>query len=664
LITPTLPPKGWKNFYIAGTVMITFFRNIINSRWGAFFALVFVGLIGLAFALGDVTGSGFTGLGQTNVAQVGNQKITAGELQQAIDNRLDGERRQNPTLDMGRFIESGGLDGTLDQLINRYAMSVYGEKYGASVSDKAINQEILKIPGAKGPDGKFDQAAFNSFLAQIKLTEKMVRDDYRQNFFARQLLSPAGPGAKAPLNMALPYASLDLERRSGEVAVIPALSFMPKEPPSDAVISQYYKANATRYTVPEKRAINYAIFDASVVDAKATVSAEEVASYYKTNASKYAASQSRDIAQLVFPAQSMAKTAADKIAAGKSIDALAKEMGLSVVRTGAATRESLTKAASKAVADAVFSAPKGGVATPARGALGYYVVSVSNIQDIAARPLSAVSAEISTELSAQKRVELLGDLTSTIENELDEGANIGDIAKAQGLKVETTPKLLANGQNPDNPSYKPIAEMAKIIPAAFQLDTNGDGQLIEIEQGKRFAVISVADFNEAAPAPLAEIRTIVAQQWALAEGNKKAKAAAEQVRKAVDSGKTLSAALAEAQVQGAKIETVASMRGELSKEGQQVPPPVALMFAMKKGTAKALPASGDRGFFVVRLNQIIPGDASGDKPRIEANQATLTNLLSQEYAAQFILAAKKEVGVEKNTAAIKTLRDSLTGKNQ
>jgi peptidyl-prolyl cis-trans isomerase D len=645
--------------------MITFIRNIINSRWGALIALIFVGLIGLAFALGDVTGSGsFGGVGQGNAATVGGQKIGIGELQDSIDNRLRAERRENPTLDMGRFVESGGLDSTLDQLINRYALAIYGEKYGVAVSEKTVNQEILKLPGATGANGKFDAQAFNAFLQNLKLTEKMIRDDFRQNFYARQMLSVAAPGSNAATSMALPYASLDLEKRSGEVAAIPATAFLPKAPPSEAALTQFYRTNATRYTVPEQRAIAYAIFDASVVDAKATPSAQEIAEYYKANASKYAASQSRDIAQLVFPTQAAAKAAADKIKSGESIDAVASGLGLTVVRTNGATRESLTKSISKAVADAVFAAPKGGVSVPTRGALGFYVVNVTAVKEIAARSLAAASADISKELTEQKRVELLSDLTGEIETAFDEGSNINDVAKAQGLKVQTTPKLLANGQDPANPAFKPSGEMTGIIPAAFQLETGGAGQLIELEPGKRFAMVAVADFDDAAPRPLAEIREVVMQQWALNEGNKKAKAVAEEIRKAVAGGQTLTAALATANVTGSKIEPLNMTRGELNKQGQQVSPPLALLFAMKAGTAKAVPAGGDRGAYVVRLNQVIRGDASGDTERLEANRKELQNLLSQEYAAQLILAAKTEIGVEKNEDAIKTLRDSLTGKNQ
>ena len=275
--------------------------------------------------------------------------------------------------------------------------------------------------------------------------------------------------------------------------------------------------------------------------------------------------------------------------------------------------------------------------------------------------MAAVNSEIAAELKEQKKVELLGDLTAEIENAFDDGSTLADIAKAQGLKVETSPKLLANGQNTENPGYRPIAEMQKILPNAFQMDTDGTAQLIEIEEGKRFALVSVADFAEAAPAPLAEIKNIVLQQWAMSEGNKKAKAIAEQVRKAVIGGQSLEAALAAAGAAGAKIETISNTRGELNQAAQkgEVPPPLSLMFAMKKGTAKSIQAEGDRGWFVVQLNEVIRGDASGDTERLENNRKELQTLLSQEYAAQLILAAKAEMGVELNTGTIKTLRDRM-----
>ncbi len=644
--------------------MITFIRSLINSRWGAVVALAFIGMIALAFALGDVTGSNsFGGLSGGNVASVGDRKIALGEFNDAMDNRLRAERKDNPTLDMARFVEGGGLDSTLEQLVNRYALAVFGDKYGVAVSKRLIDSEILKIPGAKGLDGKYSDEAFQAFLQQLGLSEKMVRDDLTQNLYAQQILPVAASGPGAPDSLVLPYASLLLEKRNGQVAVIPSAAYFPKEAPSDAVLSQYYKTNAAKFTIPEKRAINYVLFDADVVAAKARPSDADIAAFYKTNASQYAASETRDISQIIVPTEAAAKSVADKVAKGQSLAAVASELGLSVTTTSSATRAALTSAGSKQVADAVFAATQGTLATPSRGKLGWFVVRVDSIKQVGARPLAAVRSEIETALTATRREEMLADLTAEMEDAFANGSNITDVAKANGLSVETSPKLLANGQNTANPAYKPIPEMQVILPAAFQMEKDGDPQLIEIVPGQRFAMIAIADFEEAAPPPLTAVRPIVEQQWALSEGAKKARTAADQVRKAIDSGKPMAEALASLGIQLPAVESLSGTRAELSKEGQPISPPLSLMFAMKKGTAKMLQAPGNRGWFVVYLTEVFKGDASGNPDMLKTRKIEMTGLLQQEYAAQLIAAAAKDVGVEKNESGIAELRTRLTNRD-
>lgn len=78
--------------------MISSFRRMLASRWGAAIALAFVVLMGFAFALSDVTGSGsFGGLGGGHVAKVGDRKIGLGEFDDMLQNALRAERRDNPT---------------------------------------------------------------------------------------------------------------------------------------------------------------------------------------------------------------------------------------------------------------------------------------------------------------------------------------------------------------------------------------------------------------------------------------------------------------------------------------------------------------------------------------------------------------------------------------
>jgi peptidyl-prolyl cis-trans isomerase D len=644
--------------------MITFIRSLINSRFGALIALIFIGMIAIAFALGDVTGSNsFGGLSGGNIARVGNQNITLGEFNDAMDNRLKAERQQNPTLDMANFVEGGGLDSTLEQLVNRYALAVFGNKYGVAVGKRLVDSEIRKIPGSKGLDGKFSEQAFQAFLGQIGLSEKMVRDDITQNLFAQQILPAAASGPAAPDSVVLPYASLMLEKRSGQVASLPSAAFFPQSAPNDAVLAKFYKENAAKFTIPEKRAISYAVFDKSIIAAKAKPTDEDISTFYKANAAKYAASQTRNISQVIVPTEAAAKSVADKVTQGQSLAQVANGLGLSVTTTNSVTRESLTSNASKDVADAVFATAQGSVAKPARGKLGWAVVKVDAINQAAAKSLAAARSEIETELTKTRSEEMLTELTSEMEDAFADNATISDIAKQNGLKIETSPKLLANGQNPANPGYKLIPEMKVILPAAFQLDTEGEAQLVEIVPGERFAMVSVADFDEAAPPPLATVRPLVEQQWALAEGAKKARAAADQIRKAVDGGKSLQAALGAMNIKGAQIESINGTRADLSREGQPVSPPLSLMFAMKKGTAKMLQGGGNRGWYVVYLTDVIKGDASGNADMLKARKLEMSGMLQQEYAAQLIAAATKDVGVEKNTDGIADIRKRLTNRD-
>jgi peptidyl-prolyl cis-trans isomerase D len=644
--------------------MISSIRSLINSKFGAIFALAFIGLIAIAFALGDVSGSGnFGALSGGNVARVGNKNITLSELNDSLENQLRAERQNNPTLDMTQFVDGGGLDSTLAQLINRYAITVFGEKYGVAVSKRLVDSEIRKIPGAMGLDGKFSADAFRAFAQQIGVSEKAIRDDLTQNLFAQQILPAAASGPAAPDGMALPYASLMLEQRTGQIASIPATAFLPTRPPSEAVLAKFYNDNAARFTIPEKRAVSYAIFGRDIIAQRAKPSEADIASYYKANAAQFAASQTRNISQVIVPTEAAAKSVVAQVAAGKSLSAVANELGLSVTTTASVTKDRLTSSTTAAVANAVFAAAQGSVATPARGKLGWTVIRVDAINNVAAKSLAAARADIEKELLKTRSEEMLTEMTAEIEDAFADGATISDVAKQNGLTVNTSPKLLATGQDISNPAYKPIPEMAAMLPAAFQMETNGEAQLIELVPGEKFAMIAVSDFEEAAPPPLNGVRSIVQQQWALSEGAKGARAAADALRKAADAGQSLQTALAAAGIKGAQVERLSGTRADISREGQPVPPPLSMMFAMKKGTAKILAAGGDRGWYVVHLNDIIKGDARGNVPMLMARKQELTGILQQEYAAQMIVSAAKTAGVEKNEGGIEELRTRLTNRD-
>src|SRR3546814_11810450 len=98
-----LPPKAARNRAYprpAGKnarFMITAIRAMFSSTIGKFLALAFVALVGVAFALSDVTGnSAFGGVGGANVAKVGSENIGVGDLRERVRQTYD-QARQDRT---------------------------------------------------------------------------------------------------------------------------------------------------------------------------------------------------------------------------------------------------------------------------------------------------------------------------------------------------------------------------------------------------------------------------------------------------------------------------------------------------------------------------------------------------------------------------------------
>lgn len=647
--------------------MITFFRNIFSSKIGLFFTMCFVALIAIAFASADVTGSGAFGgvTGSGTAAKVGDSTLTTSELSQSVNNAFRAEQRQNTSLDLKTYIDGGGFEGILDRLINSFAIAAFGNKYGMTAGKRLVDSEIASIPSFQGADGQFSEENFRRALQQQGIKEQQLRDDFTRNLLADQLLTVAGFGTYVPQKLVTPYASLLLEARQGQVAIVPSAAFVTNTKPADAALAAFYSKNSSRYTIPERRSISYALFSKDRFNETIKPTEKEIEGKYNLDKAKYAASENRNINQVILPTQAAAKALADKVNGGMTIAAAADSVGLSVAELGSVSKSALAGTASQAVADAVFAAPSGSVSVPAQSSLGWHIAKINDVQKVPAQSMEQVRAQIVAELSREKIDQALAELTVTMEDEFAAGASLVDIANAEELKIESTPMLLANGQNPEDPNYRPIPEMQRILPVAFSLEEDSDPQVVEIIPGQQYAIVDVGEITPAAPPPLKSIEQIVTRDYILEEGSKKAKVIADQITKQIGGGATLSKAVADAKVKLPAIESVRSTRADLARQSQQgqVPPPLTLMFSMAEGTAKTLKAPQNQGWFVVYLDNIDKGDASSRQDLLSATRGQFKQVFGNEYTEQFINAMKADVGVKKNDDALTALKNQLVGRN-
>ncbi|MGB3738845.1 MAG: SurA N-terminal domain-containing protein [Pontixanthobacter sp.] len=643
-------------------VMITFFRSFFQSKFGIGITLAFLALIAFAFASSDVANTGtFGGVsGGDRVAVVGGEKISTSELNSAVNTAVNNVRQENPTISIPAFIEQGGFEQVLDQLIERVSLAVFAERFGLRAGTNLVNSEIIAIPAFRGADGNFSEETYRQIIAQQNMNDDMVRNDLRAGLFVRQLLIPGSFGATMPDKITARYASLFKERREGAIGILPSSAFAPDADPSAEQLSAFYRRNRGDYIRPERRRIRYFTFGDDALGTLAAPTNREIAARYRTDRAQYQASETRTITQLIVPTQQAAQSIRQSVQSGGSLEKSAQEAGLQTVTLPAVSRSELAAQSSGAVAQAVFAANEGSIATPARSGLGFHVARIDGVERIPGRSLQQASADIAATLTEERRRAARSDLAERIEGQVESGASLREIADELRIRPKLTKPVTGAGQIYGEEGRVDDA-LAPALQSAFQMEEENP-QLAEIDPGKTFLIYEVTQITPAAAAPLGEIRDRVIAAWKRSQGSQIAKKASARVMARVAKGASLAAALDAEKVALADPESVDLTREQLG-QAENVPAPLALLFSMAQGTTKRLAAPQDAGWFVVRLNEIEAGTMAKDDPLFAQAKAQLSQAAAREYSDQLRRAVENEVGVERNRTAIDAVRKQLTGNN-
>ena len=553
------------------------------------------------------------------------------------------------------------LDELLSFLIDRKAAFKYGERNGLHIGDRLIDSEIAKIPRIQGPDGKVDPALYGRFLAERGMTDAEFRAELGEELMARQLTSSTRSGVSVPQKVTIRYAAMVTEKRKGWIVTIPAAAFAPKTPPSEGEVTAWYNDRKAQYALPERRTIRYlTVGDSALKNVPAPAEAE-IAARYNANKAKYAPTDKRKLSQMVLPTEAAAKQVLAELAGGKSLEASAAAKGLGVAALGTVTKDEYALQSSAATADAVFAAPKGKVAGPFKAPLGWLIVRVDGNEGTPGKTLDQARPELVKELGEEKRRGAIAEFIARIEDELDNGATLTDVAKELGVEVSETPPLTADGSVYGKPGVTGPKELAPIFQAAYTMETEKKSQVVEVEPGKTFMIFDVSKISPAAPPPLAEIRDQVVADVQLSKGAKAAKAAAENVQKQVEKGVPVEVAIASLGISLPPIDRVDKDRSALQAQGQNASKPELLLFAMAKGKVRLLAAPRSRGWYVVSPTEVIPGTVTPGDPRLPGLSQSLQSNLGGEYGEQLGAAMRGDVGATRNEASVKELEKRLRG---
>lgn len=643
------------------SAMLKTFRQA-KSSW---FVVGFLGLVMVAFI---ITGVGPMGGGPQAsgdwVARVDDETISAAQLSDDLSRQLNNirQREQNSTATMADLVRSGAFDQILQQLILGKASIAFGEANGLAVPKTMVDAEIARAPPFQNVAGQFEDMRLRQWLAANNISEQQLRDDLAAGIMQRQMIPPISSAARIPQGVARDYTALLLERRTGSAGLVPTSAMAGGTEPTPSEMAAFYNRNAGRYAIPERRVLRYAVFGRPDVAAGAKATDAEIAAAYQANAGAYAPKESRTLSQVVLPNKAAADAFAAKVAGGTPFAQAAAQAGFAPSDTaiGQLTREQLASRFTPGVANAAFSAARGAVTSAVQSPLGWHVIRVDAVTTTPGRPLASVRAELAQQIEERKATNALLGLVTRIEDAIGDGASFEEVARAHGLSIQQTAPITAAGAAPGVQGYQLPAEVGALLRSGFDLGPDEDPVVETITPNQRFAVLTVANIVPAAPPPLAQIADRVSTDIKTERAAARARAVANAILTKVNAGVPMKQAFAEAGAPLPPVQPMTAQRMEIARRDTPVPAPMAAMFRTAKGKARLIAAPQGSGWFVVRTDEIVRGDAASSPGLAEATRAQLSQVVGSEFAEQFLRAVEKEVGVERNAAVINRLKADLS----
>lgn len=641
--------------------MLSFFRRVSKSKVGTGVLVAVVIAIMAGFALADLsnfgTGNLGFGAGSGTLAKVGDQQVNEREMSSAMQRRLQDARAQNPEADYSSIM--GDFEPLLDGLLQQRAMIAFANKYGFHISKRLIDAEIAQIPSTKGLNGQFSEQAYQQFLSQQRLTDAEVRLILKGGLLQRLMLTPVATNARIPVGMATPYASMLLEMREGEAALVPLDPFKAGLAPTDAQLQQFYSANRARYMIPEQRVLRIARIGPEQV-AGAAASDQEIATYYNQHKDVYAPSATRSLGQVVVPDQATANAIAQRAKGGQSLAAAAAPAGSNAAVTTLSdqTSQAYAGVAGQKTAAAVFAAPSGAIVGPLHSDFGWVVVKVESVKAATGRTLAQAKPEIAAKISQDKQKAGLEDLVDKVQDAVDKGSNFTEAAEAAKLPVTTTPLIFANGTSRADPSYKLPPELAPALKTGFEVAPNDQPEIISLAKNAGYALVSPGEVVPAAPAPLAGIRDRVASDWVNDQAMQRARAAATQIAAKASGNVSLADAMKGVPLALPSARPIAARRIQIADAQGNVPPAMKVLFTIGAGKSQ-MAANPQGGFFVVKVNKITPGNALLAPGLIGQVRGELSQAAAADYAQQFVADLKREMKAKRNESAIQGFKARL-----
>ena len=579
--------------------------------WVAKILLSLLMLSFLGWGVSGYLGQQYTG---NTVMSAGKTKVSVNEYRLAYLRQI-----QQASNQIGQRItdEQAKLMG-LDRQVNQQVSAGVVLDEQARIMNLGLSKDRLAAltgedPAFKGQNGAFSRTQFDAVLRNVGMRAEDYLKSREKIAVRQQIVEAVTDGLFVPDTYLSAVALHDGENRTIDYVTIPVSAMPAIAAIDEAALKAFYEERKESYKSPEYRKLTYVrLVPADIADAK-TVADADIKADYDKNKQRYTTAETRAIEQLVFSNMDAAKAGKAKLTSGARFEDLvtAEKKTLGDVSLGTLKKADVPNAN---MADAAFALASGAVSDVVEGPFGPVLLRVTAITPEVVQSFDKVKDQIRKDLSLNEAANLILDVHDQYEDARAGGDTMAQAAEKVKLSVVTYEAIDQTGQTVDGKSVTSIPEQSKVLSSAFQAEEGAENAPINAESAG-FIWYEVDKVTPARERKLEEVRERVIADWKVATVNKNLAAKAEEIRKAVQGGKSLDTVATELSL--TKLTKRGLKRGtddpELGSDG------VEAAFGGGNGYVAAVAnAAGDQQTVLKVIEVFAPADTSASA--IEANQ--------------------------------------------
>lgn len=591
------------------------------------------------------------------VAKVAGQSVTQQEWDAAQREQMENMRQRfGAQFDSRMFDTPEAKQNVLDNLVGQRVLAATAARENLSVTDQALQQSILALPGLTTPEGKFDVERYKSLLAAQGMTPAMFEARLRQDMVSQQINTAIQATAFAPKSVANRLSDLNDQEREVQEITFKTAEFVPQVKVTDEMLKTYYGQNSRQFEVAEQVKAEYVILNADALADQIAVTDDDIEKQYQANIKAYTVEEQRRASHVLVALKKDA-SAADKAAAKTKAEKLLEQ-----IRKNPADFAKIAKANSddpgsaerggdldffskgmmvKPFEENAYKLKEGEISDLVLSDFGYHIIQVTGIKPPSVKPLAEVKAEIAAGIKKQQAAKKYSEMAEVFTNTIyEQSDSLKAVAEKLKLKIETVADLTRS----PNPAMSPKAPYnnPKFLKALFADDAIKNKRNTEAVEVAPSTLIAgrVAVYKPATKRPFEEVQAMVKDIVTQEEAKKRAKAAGEA---------KIAALKAKDDASGFAAPKTVSR----TKQGVERNALVAVM----KADATKLPAfvgvDGPDGYSVYRLNKVQQA-STPDKARRDAEQQQVANALAQQEMVAYVdlLKQKAKVQILKPVSAV------------